>query len=169
MGIKVDGAFCQAAIRGRARYLPPYKADFRWYRAVPSQKTGSFPRGNGSGFGYLGGGIRYFICNASGMLFSISQGAVEISARGFRHIDCSARIGGCGASTLNHQRRFSARNVCSFEGFFYQALRKSGHEQRAEKPNQKSCLLCPKPERLVPEIPPGKDAPERKTPIRGKN
>jgi hypothetical protein len=42
MGIKVDGAFCQAAIRGRARYLPPYKADFRWYRAVPSQKNRQF-------------------------------------------------------------------------------------------------------------------------------
>ena len=55
--------------------------------------TGRLSCGIGSGIGDLGGGIRYFICDACGLLFSISHSAVEISGRGLRHVACSARIG----------------------------------------------------------------------------
>jgi Crp-like helix-turn-helix domain len=55
--------------------------------------TGRLPCGIGSGIGDLKGGIRYFICDASGLLFGISHSVVEISGRGLRHVACSARIG----------------------------------------------------------------------------
>src|SRR5207344_399822 len=55
--------------------------------------TGRLPCGIGSGIDDLRGGIRYFICDASGLLFGISHGAVEISGRSLRHVACSARIG----------------------------------------------------------------------------
>jgi hypothetical protein len=43
------------------------------------------------------------------------------------------------------------------------------NEPKRQEPEIMPPVPKGEPEHLVPEIPPGKDAPERKTPIRGKN
>jgi hypothetical protein len=83
---KAGGAFFRTAIRGRARLLLPYKADFRWYGAMPSQRSRRF----GTRCRRLGHrGLarhRYF----TGLFF-----AVDISARGngLLHIDAPVVVG----------------------------------------------------------------------------
>jgi hypothetical protein len=58
---------------------------FNGVTECPLKRASGLSRGIRGCVGHLGGGIRNFIGNASGVFFGISQSTVEIGAGGLRH------------------------------------------------------------------------------------